>query len=59
MLHNKGYFEGINIEWNHDYAERLISVTFVKKNSVMKIKVTKIIRAYNLEEDLKKLEAQL
>lgn len=59
MLHNKGYFEGINIEWNHDYAERVISVTFIKKSPGLKIKVTKIIRAYNLESDLQKLEAQL
>lgn len=59
MLHNKGYFDGINIEWNHDYAERVISITFIKKSSAMKIKITKIIRAYNLEEDLKELEAQL
>lgn len=59
ILHAKGYFEDINVEWNHDYAERLISVTYGKKNLAMKIKVTKIIRAYNLEKDLEKLEAEL
>jgi len=59
LLHDKGYFEGIIVEWNQDYENRQIAVTYDRNCLGTKTKITKNIRAYKLEEDIKKMEIEL
>lgn len=59
LLHDKGYFEGISVEWNYDYENRMISITYEKNSSVLKTKITKNIKACNLEEEIRRLEGDL
>ena len=59
LLHDKGYFDGINVEWNHDYADQLILVSYVKKNAAFNTRVTTVLRTFRLEDDITRLEASL